>query len=119
MTHLLPIIAIVFAAFCIWLTVRIVNRRERWAKRTLAAVVGLPLTYVLSFGPACWMADRDVVSRSRAAAIYSLILADLPADDVLWSYGNLGCRDPFTMLHLLILANVKPTSGELIDGSGG
>ncbi|MBI3865241.1 MAG: hypothetical protein HY290_25480 [Planctomycetia bacterium] len=43
-----------FAALCIWLTVRIVNRRERWAKWTQAVVVGIPVLYVLSFGPACW-----------------------------------------------------------------
>jgi hypothetical protein len=47
-----------FAAFCVWLTVRIVNRHERWAKWTLAAVVaGLPVLYVLSFGAACWWAS--------------------------------------------------------------
>jgi hypothetical protein len=33
------IAAVIFAAFCVWLTVRIVNRRERWAIR-LAIVVG-------------------------------------------------------------------------------
>ncbi len=31
---LLPALAVTFAAFCVWLTVRIVNRRERWAIRT-------------------------------------------------------------------------------------
>jgi hypothetical protein len=42
-------------AFCIWLTVRIVNRKERWAKRmALALVAILPILYVASFGPACW-----------------------------------------------------------------
>ena len=50
----LSIFGIAFAALCIWLTVRIVNRRERWAKWTLATAVGLPLLYVASFGPACW-----------------------------------------------------------------
>ena len=45
--------AVAFAAICVWLTVRVVNRRERWAKRTLATVVGLPLLYVASFGPMC------------------------------------------------------------------
>ena len=38
----LTIAGVSFAAFCAWLTVRIVNRRGRWAKWTLAAVVGLP-----------------------------------------------------------------------------
>ena len=52
MAFVLPALAVAFAAFCIWLTVRIVNRREQWAKWTLAAVVGLPVLYVLSFGPA-------------------------------------------------------------------
>jgi hypothetical protein len=52
MNILLPAFAFAFAALCVWLTVRIVNRRERWAKWTLAAAVGLPLMYVASFGPA-------------------------------------------------------------------
>jgi|GEM_PF-1100265 len=51
---ILPSVSAAFAAFCVWLTVRIINRRERWAKWTLAATVGLPVLYVLSFGPACW-----------------------------------------------------------------
>lgn len=42
---ILPALAIAFAAFCVWLGVRIFNRRERWAKRTLAALVGLPVPW--------------------------------------------------------------------------
>lgn len=68
------IIAIAFAAFCVWLTVRIVNRRERWANWTLAAVVGVPVLYVASFGPAIWIAsprDSDIsVGPSSMLAIY-------------------------------------------------
>jgi hypothetical protein len=59
MTILLPALAVAFAAFCVWLGVRIVNRRERWAKWTLAAVIGLPVLYVASFGPACWWFSRS------------------------------------------------------------
>lgn len=51
-----------FAACGIWLTVRIVNRRERWAKRTAIAMACLPILYVLSFGPACWMAAAPRVA---------------------------------------------------------
>jgi hypothetical protein len=54
MDFALSIFAVAFAAFCVWLTVRIINRRERWAKWTLAAVVGVPVLYVVSFGPVCW-----------------------------------------------------------------
>jgi hypothetical protein len=50
----LAIVGVAFAAFCVWLGVRIVNRRERWAKWMLATVVGLPVLYVASFGPVCW-----------------------------------------------------------------
>lgn len=50
----LPNLAVAFAAFCVWLAVRVINRKERWAKWTLIAVLGLPVLYVASFGPACW-----------------------------------------------------------------
>jgi hypothetical protein len=50
---ILPALGIAFAASFVWLTVRIINRRERWAKRTAVALVVL-LVYPLSFGPACW-----------------------------------------------------------------
>lgn len=59
MTVALPTLAVAFAAFCVWLMVRIVNRRERLAKWMLAAVVGLPVFYVASFGPACWITCRN------------------------------------------------------------
>lgn len=39
MTMLLPTLAVAFAAFCVWLAVRIVNRRETWAKWTLAIAI--------------------------------------------------------------------------------
>ena len=54
----LLIFGVAFAAICIWLTVRIVNRRERWAKWTLAGVIGVAMLYVVSFGPACWISSR-------------------------------------------------------------
>jgi hypothetical protein len=39
MFNLLAVLASVFVATCIWLTVQLVNRRERWAKRALAGMV--------------------------------------------------------------------------------
>lgn len=58
MTTLLPSSCVGFAALCVWLAVRIVNRRERWAKWTLAAVIVVPVLYFASFGPACWICSR-------------------------------------------------------------
>jgi hypothetical protein len=52
---ILVALSLALAAFCVWLLVRIVNRRERWAKRTaVGGIASLPLFYLLSFGPACW-----------------------------------------------------------------
>jgi len=68
-------VAVAFAAFWVWFGARIFNRRERWAKWTLAAVVGLPALYVASFGPACWMTAQTwnhsgAPSRQRGMSIY-------------------------------------------------
>jgi hypothetical protein len=61
MALLVSIVGTAFAAVCVWLGVRIVNRRERWAKRTAMAVVALlPILYLASFGPACWWLAKTV-----------------------------------------------------------
>jgi hypothetical protein len=79
----LPALSLLSAAFCVWLGVRIVNRRERWAKWTAAGTVVLPALYVLSFGPACWISSRtetdvpmdDDVESSFVAAAYQPVLS--------------------------------------------
>jgi hypothetical protein len=58
MTIALPALAVAFAAFCVWLAVRIVNRRERWAKWTLAVV----LLYAAYFA-ACYHATGGALLR--------------------------------------------------------
>jgi hypothetical protein len=68
------VFGVAFAAFCLWLTVRIINRRERWAKRTLAVTFMLPVLYVVSFGPASWLASWDLTPRRITAKIYYPIL---------------------------------------------
>src|SRR5579872_1609403 len=70
----LSIFGVAFAAFCVWLTVRIVNRKERWAKWTLAAAVAVPALYILSFGPTCWVSSRLQPSGKAVSAIYSPIV---------------------------------------------
>jgi hypothetical protein len=67
----LPALVVALAAFCIWLSVRIVNRRERWARRTaFALLVGLPMLYGLSIGPAKWLDDRHLVSESTTESLF-------------------------------------------------
>ena len=71
---LLAIVGFALAAFCVWLTVRIVNRRERWAKWTLAGVLWLTVLYVASFGPACWISSRSGTGGSVVSSAYQPIL---------------------------------------------
>lgn len=55
----LSIIGVAFAAFCVWLGIRFYNRRERWAKWTLAALAVLVLlVYPLSIGPALILTQK-------------------------------------------------------------
>lgn len=59
MTLLLALLAASFTALCVWLGVRLVNRREKWVKWTLAGLAGgVPVLYFASFGPACWIESR-------------------------------------------------------------
>src|SRR5665213_3154876 len=64
MALFLSTLAITFAAFCVWLIVRIVNRRERWAMWT--AVLLVLVGYPLSFGPVCWWCSRQPGSNPHA-----------------------------------------------------
>src|SRR5258708_2714913 len=64
-----PIFGVAFAAFCLWLAVRIINRREKWAKRT-ALGLALAMIYPLSLGPACWFTGRMNFGPGAISAIY-------------------------------------------------
>jgi hypothetical protein len=48
----LAVTGVAFAAFCVWLTVRIVNRRERWAIRTAILLALYFSWFVLSMAGA-------------------------------------------------------------------
>lgn len=80
-----------FVAVCIWLVVRITNRRERWAKWTLATVVSPPLLYVLSFGPACWWFGSDW---TPTGPFGGFSLPGPAAPQIYWPIGRLSMRGP-------------------------
>jgi hypothetical protein len=92
MTILLPILAAAFAAFCVWLTVRIVNRRERWAKWTLAGVLGVPTLYFASFGPACRLIEEGHVPFNSPCWRIYFPLARLANDTKPSHAKNVVCR---------------------------
>lgn len=104
------IFGVAFAAFCIWLTVRIVNRRELSARWTLAVVIGLPVLYVASFAPACWLYDHGMVPEKTAIRLYRPLLRPIPYYPVpvvvaIRVWGNIGChtRNPAGDLMLLAI----------------
>ncbi len=78
------------------------NRRERWAKWTLAAAIGVPVLYVASFGPMCWVASRTNVGAGIFNVAYRPVRWVFHALDIednsgaarafVW-YARLGARD--------------------------
>ena len=89
----LAVSGIAFAAFCVWLTVRIVNRRERWAKWMAAGVV--VLGYPLSFGPVAWLLANAIPPASVGLVLLFymplMLVAEMtvPTHDLLQWYVNL------------------------------
>src|SRR5579872_3256603 len=67
-------IGLVFAALAAWLGLRIVNRRENWAKRATIVLAFSPVLYVLSFGPACWIASHTRAARGIVSAVYHPVI---------------------------------------------
>ena len=68
-TLVLAATGVAFAAFTMWLAIRIINRRERWAIWTAVAIFALA-TYPVSFGPACWITSRTNAGASAVPTIY-------------------------------------------------
>ena len=96
----LLICGVTIAALWVWLVLRIINRKERWAKWTLAAVVGAPVLYVASFGPWCWSISQSVrEGTDRASLFYRPMIwmwlnGPKPAWDAIDWYANLGSAGP-------------------------
>jgi O-antigen/teichoic acid export membrane protein len=76
----LPALSVAFAGFCIWFTVRIINRRERRTKRTVVALVtSLLLAYPLSFVVAATIliymeAPPSGIAKELLSGIYSPLI---------------------------------------------
>jgi hypothetical protein len=77
-----------------------------------ATLIGLPLLYVLSFPPACWLtARRYFISESTVSSFYRPVLwsaaqATLLETAVVW-WGSLGVPDGY-----LIQIDIKTAEGE-------
>jgi hypothetical protein len=67
----LSIFGVAFAALCVWLTVRIINRRERWAKWTALGLV-VAATVVGAYAPAYTRMVRPSLSDEVGDATLSI-----------------------------------------------
>src|SRR5438309_393671 len=65
-----PALALLLGAFFVWLCVRLLNIRERWAKRSLLTLVATAALYPLSFGPACAAWSQNRLSDETFIAAY-------------------------------------------------
>jgi len=74
MDLILSALGAAYTAFVIWLTVRIINRPDRRHRRLVALAIGLPLLYVLSFGPAAVLIDRHLLPRRATFRFYKPLL---------------------------------------------
>ena len=81
-----------------------------WSFWLIVALIGLPLLYAASFGPACWVVSRTSQSSGAWEAVdfmYSPILRAWWHNDsrmtgkLIGSYANLGARDGLTVARTL------------------
>jgi hypothetical protein len=111
MSSPLLIFGVSLVAFAIWLTVRIVNNRERWAKRTMLGMAAVVIGYPASFGPACWIADREIIPKSLIRNLYEplgtvVVSCPSPFRTMMFRYGDVGTPDdrlPLCTSRLLFL----------------
>lgn len=94
----LAIIGVLFAALCVWLTVRTINRRERWAKWTLLCLIAIAIFgYPLSAGPFAYLGSHGLLSdktRNDCEAFYRPITwlflnGPKPVRKIMWQYFRL------------------------------
>jgi hypothetical protein len=121
MAFVISVLVIVYPALVVWLGVRIVSRRERWAKWTLATAASLPVLYFASFGPACWLDSRRefeakavTVSRPLNSFYYPIIslvqrLDNDVGDRILW-YAQLFAPED-RRAHVAVLARPGARTG--------
>jgi multisubunit Na+/H+ antiporter MnhE subunit len=92
------IFGVAFAAFGVWLGVRIVNRRERWAKWMATVMLVALLLYPLSAGPA-WLLTRRIMARPA--------VQEWPLEVYIKTYAPLGLLADVTGSKTLLRAYVE------------
>ena len=74
------VLGVAFAAYCVWLTVRIVNSREKRAIRTAVVLVLVFVAYPLSMGPMVWLGEHGYLPKAMQPVFdqaLSLVIATM------------------------------------------
>jgi hypothetical protein len=103
-------VPIIFMAVFIWLTVRVINRRERRAKWSLAAMLNMPVLYLASWPAMIWL-NTHVHLPDAMALVLTIVY--YPAGLAL----NGGAPDWFRdgmISYLLICGGESPSSMTLL-----
>jgi hypothetical protein len=93
------------------------SKKRGWLVCLPTAVVVLSALYIASFGPACWLVERELVTPQFAASLYAPLLWPIgdnldPATNLLLMYGGKWCNDPGYALYLALLAQAAPITEE-------
>jgi hypothetical protein len=110
MNLVLAVFAVAFVAFVVWLTVRIVNRREKWAKRMAIALSVMLIGYPLLLGPACWMSSRFEFGAGAVSAAYRPVIVNSPPDvsRMLMDYSAVWAAPKWSWMHVVEIRAGKP-----------
>ena len=109
MRILASVLSIAFAAFCIWLAMRIFNRREPWAKRTAVGIAVTLALYVLGIRPACWTTSHLNWGAETVSVVYRPLVRNEVASKVLNPYSKvLAAPDWHWVFITPISGNTKP-----------
>jgi len=90
-------LCLAFVAFIVWLTVRFVNRRERWAKRTGMILVALLVLYPLSFGPGCWWLSKPQERHGKGGT-----WIEYESPYAYWPIGWIACNGPESLKQRIV-----------------
>ena len=78
----------------------------------VALLIGLPILYVASFGPACWLTNRSAIPRGPVAILYGP-LVDRGIENrsgierfLLW-YGTVLCKERYSPYATNILFDLR------------
>jgi len=85
------------------------ERRKAVWQWIAAIVIGLPVLYIASFGPACWLADRKWLPDTLPATIYRPLavaianscsdrICDAMTDYGMWGSGKVGFPSALMLL---------------------